>query len=83
MSGISYAIFRRAHLRLSLRIEILIIGSTRLFLRNLVNRLMIVLLGSTPLLVAYILVVILYTLIINVLSNCYMRLMIMCGVCGV
>jgi hypothetical protein len=66
-----------ALLRLSLHIEILIIGSTRLFLRNLVNRLMIALLGLSPLLVVYVLVVLLHIPIINVLSSCYMRLIIM------
>jgi hypothetical protein len=66
----------RALLRLSLRIEILIIGSTRLFLRNLVNLLMIALLGWSLLSVAYVLMVHLHILIMNVLSSCYMRLMI-------
>jgi hypothetical protein len=36
------------HLRLSLHVEILIIGSTRFFLRNLVNHLMIALHCSCP-----------------------------------
>jgi hypothetical protein len=44
----------RVLLRLSLHIEILIIYSTRLFLRNLVNRLMIALLDLSRLLAAYI-----------------------------
>jgi hypothetical protein len=66
-------------LRLGLYVEILIIGSTRVFLRNLVNRLMIILLGLSPLSVAYILVVHLHILIMNVLSSCYMCLMIMYG----
>jgi hypothetical protein len=39
----------RAHLRLTLYVEVLIIGSIRLFFRNLVNRLMIALLGLGPL----------------------------------
>jgi uncharacterized RDD family membrane protein YckC len=70
----------RAPLRLSLRIEILIIYSTRLFLRNLVNRLMMALLDFSPLSVAYILVVLLLILIMNILNNCFMFLMIMFGV---
>jgi hypothetical protein len=69
----------RSPLRLSLHIEILITGSTRLFLRNLVNYLMIALLGLSPLSVVYVLVVLLHILIMNVLSSCYMHLMIMYG----
>jgi hypothetical protein len=49
MSDLNCVILMRAPLRLSLHIEILVIGSTRLFLRNLVNRLMIALLGLSPL----------------------------------
>jgi hypothetical protein len=56
-------------MRLSLHIEILITGSNRLFLKNLVNRLMIALLGLSPLLVAYALVVLLLILTMNVLNN--------------
>jgi hypothetical protein len=41
---------------------------------------MIDLLGLSTLPVAYVLVVILYILIMNVLNSCYMRLMIMFGV---
>jgi hypothetical protein len=67
-------------MRLSLHVEILITGSTRLFLRNLVNRLMIALLALSPLSVAYVLVVHLLILTINVLNNISMRLMILCGV---
>jgi hypothetical protein len=44
----------RVLLRLSLHVEVLIIGSTRLFLRNLVNRLIIDLLDLSQLLAAYI-----------------------------
>jgi hypothetical protein len=40
----SYAILMGALLRLSLHVHILITGSSKLFLRNLVNRLMIALL---------------------------------------
>jgi hypothetical protein len=69
----------RGPLRLSLHVEILIIGSTRLFLRNLVNRLMIALLGLSPLSVVYILVILLHIMIMNVLSSCYMCLVIMYG----
>jgi hypothetical protein len=80
MSGLSCATYMRALLRLSLHIEILITGSTRLYLRNLVNLLMIALLALSRLLAAYVLVVLLHTLIMNVLNNCYMLLMILCGV---
>jgi hypothetical protein len=69
----------RALLRLSLHVEILITGSTRPFLRNMVNRLMIALLGSSRLLAAYVHVVLLLILIMNVLNNCCMLLMTMCG----
>jgi hypothetical protein len=77
MFGLNCAILIRAPLRLSLRVEILIIGSTRLFLRNLMNHLMIALLGLSPLLVVYVLVVLLHIPIMNMLSSCYIRLMIM------
>jgi hypothetical protein len=58
----------RALLRLSLRVEILTIGSTKLFLKNLVNHLMIALLGLSPLSVAYVLVIHLHILIMNMLT---------------
>jgi hypothetical protein len=77
MFGLNCAILIRAPLRLSLRVEILIIGNTRLFLRNLMNHLMIALLGLSPLLVVYVLVVLLHIPIMNMLSSCYIRLMIM------
>jgi hypothetical protein len=77
MFGLNCAILIRAPLRLSLHVEILIIGSTRLFLRNLMNHLMIALLGLSPLLVVYVLVVLLHIPIMNMLSSCYIRLMIM------
>jgi hypothetical protein len=80
MFGLNCAILMRVLLRLSLCIKILIIGSTRLFLRNLVNRLMIALLGSSLLGVVYVLVVRLATLIMNMLNNCFMLLMIKFGV---
>jgi hypothetical protein len=67
----------RAHLRLSLHVEILTIGSTRLFLRNLVNRLMIALLSLSPLSVAYVLVVYMHILIKKVLNNYCILLMIL------
>jgi hypothetical protein len=69
----------RALLRLSLRVEILIIDSTRLFLRNLESPLMIALLILSQLLAAYVHVVLLYILIMNVLNNYYMLLMTLCG----
>jgi hypothetical protein len=77
--GLSCVILIRAPLRLSLHVEILRIGSTRLFLRNLVNHLMIALLGLSPLSVVYVLVVLLHILIMKVLSSCHMLLMIMYG----
>jgi hypothetical protein len=70
----------RDFLRLSLRVEILITGSSRLFLRNLVNHLMIDLLDLSQLLVAYVHVAILLIPIMNVLNNCCMLLTILCGV---
>jgi hypothetical protein len=70
----------RALLRLSLRVEILITDSTRLFLRNLESPLMIALLVLSRLLVAYVHVVPLPILIMNVINNCCMLLMILYGV---
>jgi hypothetical protein len=77
MSNLSCATPMRALLRLSLHVEILITGSTRLFLRNLKSPLMIALLALSLLLAAYVHVVILLILIMNVLNNCYMLLMIL------
>jgi hypothetical protein len=67
----------RILLRLSLHVEILITGSIRLFLKNLVNRLMIALLDLSRLLVAYVRVALLLILIMNVLNNYCMLLMIL------
>jgi hypothetical protein len=80
MFGLNYAILMRALLRLSLCIEILIVGNIKLSLRNLANRLMIAWLDLSPLSVAYVLVVLLLILTMNVLNNCYMLLMILCEV---
>jgi hypothetical protein len=77
MFDLSCAIHMRALLRLSIHVEIFITGSTRIFLRNLVNLLMIDLLALSRLLAAYVLVVLLHILIINVLNNCCMLLMIL------
>jgi hypothetical protein len=79
MFGLSCETLMMALLRLSLHVKILITGSTRLFLRNLVNLLMIALLALSRLLAAYILVVLLHILIMNVLNNCCMLLMILYG----
>jgi hypothetical protein len=79
MVDLSCATRMRAPLRLSLRVEILITGSSRLFLRNLVNLLMIALLTLSRLLAAFILVVLLHILIMNILNNCSMLLMILFG----
>jgi hypothetical protein len=64
-------------LRLSLHVEILITGSTRLSLRNPESTLMIALLALSLLLAAYVHVVVLLILIMNVLNNCCMLLMIL------
>jgi hypothetical protein len=77
MFDLSCATHMRALLRLSIHVEIFITGSTRIFLRNLVNLLMIDLLALSRLLAAYVLVVLLHILIINVLNNCCMLLMIL------
>jgi hypothetical protein len=77
MFGLSCTTYMRALLRLSLRVEILITDSTRFFLRNLESPLMIVLLVLSRLLAAYVHVLLLLILIINVLNNCYMLLMIL------
>jgi hypothetical protein len=79
MSDLSCATHMKALLRLSLHVEILITGSTRLFLRNLVNYLMIALLALSQLLATYVHVALLLILIMSVLNNCCMRLMILCG----
>jgi hypothetical protein len=69
MFGLSYATLMRALLRLSLHVEILITSSTRLSLRNLDSLLMIALLTLSLLLAAYVHVVLLLILIMNVLNN--------------
>jgi hypothetical protein len=69
MFDLNCATHMRALLRLSLRVEILITGSTRIFLRNLMNILMIDLLALSQLLASYVLVVLLHILIMNVLNN--------------
>jgi hypothetical protein len=79
MFGLSCATHMRALLRLSFHVEISIIDSTRLFLRNLESPLMIVLLALSRLLAAYVHVVLLLILIMNVLNNCCMLLMTLCG----
>jgi hypothetical protein len=78
MFGSSCAIPMRVLLRLSLHVEIFITCNTRLFLRNLVNRLMIAFLALSRLLAAYVHVVLLLILIMNMLNNCCMLLMILC-----
>jgi hypothetical protein len=79
MFDLSSVIYMRDLLRLSLPIRIRIIDNVRLLLRNLVNLWMTALLVLSLLSVAYVLVVLLHTLTMNVLSSCYMRLMIMFG----
>jgi hypothetical protein len=72
MFDLNCAISIRALLRLTLHVEILIIGSTRLSLRNLENPMMIALLALSLLLATYVHVVLLLILIMNVLNNCCM-----------
>jgi hypothetical protein len=79
MFNSSYATLMRALLRLSLHVEILITSSIRLFLRNLMNHLMIVLLDLSRLLVPYVHVTLLLILIMNVLNNYCILLMMLCG----
>jgi hypothetical protein len=77
--GLSCATQMRILLRLILHIEIPITDSTRLSLRILESPLMIALLALSLLLAAYVHVVLLLILIMNVLNNCYMLLMILYG----
>jgi hypothetical protein len=79
MFDLSCATHMRALLRLNLHVEIPMTDSTRLSLRNLESPLMIILLALSPLLAAYVLVVLLHTLTMNVLSSYYMRLMNLFG----
>jgi hypothetical protein len=78
--GLNYVILMRTLLRLSLHVEILITDSTRLFLKNLVNRLMTALLDLSLLSVAYVLMVLLFILIMNMLNSYCMLLIILFGV---
>jgi hypothetical protein len=59
----------RAFLRLSLYVEVLIIGNTRLSIKNLESPLTIGLLALSRLLAAYVNVVLLLILIMDVLNN--------------
>jgi hypothetical protein len=79
MFGLSCATYMMTLLRLSLHVDIPITDSARLFLRNLESPLMIDLLVLSRLLVAYVHVVILLILIMNVLNNYCMLLMTLCG----
>jgi hypothetical protein len=56
------------------------IDSIKPLLRNLVNRLIIALLGLSPLSVAYVFVALLHILTMNVSNSCFMLWMIMFGV---
>jgi hypothetical protein len=76
---LSYVTLMRALLRLSLHVEILIIGSTRLSLRNLESPLIIALLTLNRLLADYVLVVLLLILTMNVLNNFFILLMTVWG----
>jgi hypothetical protein len=77
--GLICATHMRAFLRLSLHIEIRITDSTRLSVRNLASPLMIALLALSQLLAAYVHVVLLLILIMNMLNNCCMLFMILYG----
>jgi hypothetical protein len=79
MYDLSYAILMRALLRLSLHVEIHITYNIRLSLRNLESPSMIALLALSRLLAAYVHVVLLLILIMNVLNNYCMHLMSLCG----
>jgi hypothetical protein len=79
MFRLSCATHMRALLRLSLHVEIPITDSTRLSLRNLESPLMIDLLALSRLLAAYVHVVLLLILTMNVLNNFSMHLMILFG----
>jgi hypothetical protein len=79
MYDLSCATLMRALLKLSLYVEILITGSIRLSLGNLESPLMIDLLTLSRLLGAYVYVVLLLILIMNMLNNCRMLLMILFG----
>jgi hypothetical protein len=73
MFGLSCAIPMRVLLRLSLPVRIRIIGNI------ILSPWMTVFLILSLLSLVYVLVVLLHTLTMNVLSNCYMRFMIMFG----
>jgi hypothetical protein len=79
MFDLSCATHMRALLRLSLHVEIPITDSARLSLRNLESPLMIALLALSLLLAAYVHVVLLLILIMNVPNNCCMLWMTLCG----
>jgi hypothetical protein len=81
MFGLSCATHMRALLRLSLHVEILITSSTIPSLRNMESPLMIALLALSLLLAAYVHVVLLLILIMNVLNNSCMLLMILYRAC--
>jgi hypothetical protein len=70
----------RARLKLNLLVRIRTIGNIRYFLKNLKSPWMIALLDLSLLSVAYVLVVLLLILTMNVLNNCCMPWMIMFGV---
>jgi hypothetical protein len=79
MFDLSCATLVRALLRLSLHVKILITDSIKLSLRNLESPLMIALLVLSLFLAAYVHVVLLLILIMNMLNNCCILLMILCG----
>jgi hypothetical protein len=79
MYDLSCATHMRALLKLSLHLNIPITDSIRLSLINLESLSMIALLPLSHLLATYVHVVLLLILIMNVLNNCSMLLMTLCG----
>jgi hypothetical protein len=80
ISSLNCVTLMRAHLKLNLLVRIRTIGNIRHFLRNLESPWMIAFLDLSLLSVAYVLVVLLLILTMNVLNNSCMLLMIMFGV---
>jgi hypothetical protein len=79
MYDLSCATHMRALLKLSLHLDIPITYSIRLSLINLESLSMIALLHLSHLLAAYVHLVLLLILIMNVLNNCSILLMTLCG----
>jgi hypothetical protein len=80
MSNLNCATVMMARLKLNLLVRIHPIGNIRYSLRNLESLWMVGLLDLSLLSVAYVLVILLHILTMNVLNNCCMFLMILFGV---